>query len=355
MRDLLAVLLVVLGMAILPRSAGAAEDVYSVSGIKVDATAPSAVDAQTKAIDSGRDKAWQTLYRRLARQEDWTRVPTLDPTTLKRLVRSYLVHDARSSTTRFVANMTYVFNANAVRHILQQADISYSEATAKPVLVVPLGPDWSAQTPWTKAWGDPAFSHRAVPLLLPSVDAINAPVLSTIKFDTTKWQDVEPMASRVHAAAAYLVLVIPQHAQMLVKVRALGTGNPPPVADFVVTVPARTPAAKAFAEVADRAADAIVDAWKSRVAVDFGRHSVIAVTLLASSLAAWGRIVQKIGAVATVSRVDVIGMDIGEARVEIGFVGSPEQLADQLGRSGLALENRDGQWWLTPQTETGEQ
>lgn len=352
MRHLLAVFLVVLGMAALPHPAGAAEDAYSVSGIKVDATAPSAIDAQTKAIDSGRDKAWQTLYHRLTRQEDWGREPALDPTTLKRLVRSYQVHDARSSTTRFVANMTYVFNANAVRRILQQADIAYSEATAKPVLVVPLGPDWSAQTPWTKAWEDPAFSRRAVPLLLPPVDA---PVLSSIKFDGTKWQDVEPMASRVHAAAAYLVLVIPQRAQMLVKVRALGAGTPPSVADFVVPVPPRTPAARAFAEVADRAADAIVNAWKSRVAVDFGRHSVMAVTLRANSLAAWGRIVQKIGSVATVNRVDVIGMDIGEARLQIDYVGSPEQLADQLGHSGLALENRDGQWWLAPQTETGEQ
>jgi hypothetical protein len=341
-------------MVALPHAAGAAEDAYTVAGVTVDATAPSAVDAQTKAIDSGRDKAWQTLYRRLTRQQDWGHQPALDPTTLKRLVRSYQVHDARSSTTRFVANMTYVFNANAVRRILQQADVAYSEATAKPVLVVPLGPDWSAQTPWAKAWTDPAFGRRAVPLVLPPNDAIDAPVLSAIRFGTTTWQDVEPVASRVHAAAAYLVLVIPQHGKMLVKVRALGAGSPPSVADFVVPVAPRTPASKSFATVADRAADAIVNSWKSRSAVDYGRHSQMAVTLHAGSLAEWGRIVGKIGSIATVSRVDVIGMDIGEARLEIDYVGSPEQLADQFGRSGLALENRDGQWWLASQTETGE-
>lgn len=354
MRHLLAACLIVFGMATLFSAATAAEDAFTVGGIKVDASAPSAVDAQTKAIDNGRDKAWQTLYRRLTRQEDWGHQPSLDPTMLKRLVRSYQVHDARSSTTRFVANMTYVFNANAVRRILQEADIAYSEATAKPVLVIPLGPGWSAQTPWAKAWDDPAFGRRAVPLVLPPNDAIDAPALSAVRFDDTKWQDVEPMASRVHASAAYLVLVIPQRAQMLVKMHALGSGNPPPVADFAVAVPPRTPAAKAFAQVAGRAADAIVNSWKSRVAVDYGRHSVMAVTLRTGSLAEWGRIVQKLGAVATVSRVDVIGMDIGEAQLEIDYVGSSDQLADQLGRSGLALESRDGQWWLAPQTETGE-
>ncbi|MGH6890503.1 MAG: DUF2066 domain-containing protein [Rhizomicrobium sp.] len=354
MRQLFAACLLVLGMAAQPHPARAADDVYTVSGIKVDASAPSAVDAQTKAIDSGRDKAWQTLYRKLTRQEDWAHQPALDPTTLKRLVRSYQVHDARSSTTRFVASMTYVFNANAVRRILQQADIAYSEATAKPVLVIPLGPRWSAQTPWTKAWTDPAFARRAVPLVLPPDDAIDAPVLSAIRFDRTKWQDVEPMASRVHAAAAYLVLVIPERARMLVRVRALGAGSPPTVAGFDVPVPPRTAASKAFADVAGRAADAIVDSWKLRSTVDYGRHSVMAVSLHADSLADWGRIVQKLNSVATVSRVDVTGVDIGEAQLEIEYVGSPAQLTAQLARSGLALENREGTWWLEPQAETGE-
>jgi hypothetical protein len=329
---------------------------FTVGGIKVDASAPSAIEAQTRAIDSGRERAWQTLYRRLTRQEDWGRQPALDPTTLKRLVRSYQVHDARSSTTRFVANMTYLFNAGAVRRILQQSEIAYSDVVAKPILVIPLGPSWSAQTPWTKAWSDPQFAHRAVPLVLPPDDAIDAPVLSAIDFRTTKWQDVEPMASRVHATATYLVLVIPEHAQMLVKVRALGSGNPPPVPDFIVRVPPRTPESKAFGTVADRAADAIVNSWKLRSAVDYGKHSVLTVSLHADSLSEWGRILQKLGAVSTVTDVDVVAMDIGEARLEIGYVGSQEQLADQLSRSGLTLAGNEGQWWLaTSGTETAGQ
>lgn len=355
MRHILAASLLLLGMAVHLHAARAAEEVFTVSGIKVDASAPSAIEAQTQAIESGRDRAWQTLYRRLTREEDWPRQPVLDPATLQRLIRSYQVHDARSSTTRFVASMTYVFNAGAVRRILQQGDIAYSDVTAKPIMVVPLGPDWSAQTPWARAWADPRFAHRAVPLVLPPNDAVDAPVLAAIRFDSTKWQDVEPMASRVHALAVYLVLVIPERAQMLVKVRALGSGNPPPVADLVVSVSPRTPASKAFGAVADRVGNAIVNSWKSRSAVDYGRHSMLMVSLHTDSLSAWGRILQKLGAVSTVNRVDVIAMDIGEARLQIAYVGSPEQLADQLVQSGLALRNEGGQWSLsTAGTETGE-
>src|ERR1700729_2069466 len=83
--------------------ASAADDLYSVSGIVVDASASSATQAQTLAINSGRARAWATLYRRLAKQEDWSRQPTLDDATLQRVVRSYLVSNERRSTTRFVA------------------------------------------------------------------------------------------------------------------------------------------------------------------------------------------------------------------------------------------------------------
>ncbi len=341
-----ACLVLLLGLTVAVPLAGAADDPFTVSGIKVDATAASAIVAQTRAIESGRDRAWQTLYRRLARQEDWARQPALDPTTLQRLIRSYQVHDARSSTTRFVASMTYVFNANAVRRLLQQADVAYSDATAKPVLVIPLGPGWSAQTPWAKAWTDPRFARGAVPFVLPPDDAIDAPMLAAIRFDRTAWQDVEPMASRLHASETFLALVIPQRKQMIVKIRRLGAGNSPSIPDAVVAVPPGTPAAKSFASVADATANAIEEFLKSRTAVDFGRHAKVVATLHVDSLTEWGDVLQRLGSVPTVTDVNVLAMDIGEARVEIAYAGSADQLNQQLSRQGLSLANEGGQWWL---------
>src|SRR5437016_3966166 len=250
MRFLLFSLLLILGAASAVTSGFAGDDPFTVNGIKVDATAQSAVVAQTMAINSGRAKAWQTLYRRLAKQQDWGRQPALDDTTLQRLVRSYQARDQRSSTTRFVANMTYTFNANAVRRILQQANLAYSDVTARPILVIPLAPGWSAQTPWTRAWKDPRFSHGAVPLVLPSADDVDAQVLASLRFDSAAWQDVEPMASRSHAADAYLVLVIPQKAQMIVKIRHLAGSTAASIQDLVVPVPPNTPPSKGFAAVA---------------------------------------------------------------------------------------------------------
>jgi len=352
---LLLLSLVLVFVAVLAASRGAAaDDPYTVSGIKVDATAQSAIEAQTRAINSGRAKAWQTLYRRLAKQQDWAHQPTLDDVTLQRLVRSYQARDQRSSTTRFVANMTYVFNPNAVRRILQQANVAYSDVAARPLLVIPLGPGWSAETPWTRAWKDPRFARGAVPLVLPLADGVDEPALASLHFDTAEWQDVEPMASRIHASEAYIVLVVPQRAQMIIKIRRLAQSGGASLPGLVAPVAPKTPAAKGFGEVADVAANAIIDSWKSRSVIDFAKRSKLLASMHVENLGEWTQTLQKLEAVSTVSDVSVVAMDIGEARVAISYAGTTDQLNEQLSHAGLALSNDNGQWWLS-RSEAGAQ
>jgi len=353
MHRFLTACLVVIGLSVPLIGAGeAADDSYTVNGIKVDASAQSTVEAQTQAINAGRDRAWQTLYRRLTKEQDWARQPPVDPATLQRLVRSYQVHNARSSTTRFVAEVTYVFNANAVRKILQQAEIAYADTAARPILVIPMAPAWSAQTPWTRAWADPRFSHAGVPLILPLADAVDGPALAALQFDSATWPDIEPIASRVHAAEAYVVLVIPQHAQMLVKIRRLGAGASHPIADLAIPVPPKTPPGKAFASVADATARAITESWKAMSVVDFGKRSKLVASLHVNSIDDWGETLQKLGAVAAITDVNVVAMDIGEARLAISYLGSSDQLTEQLGREGLDLTDENGIWWLAPAAST---
>lgn len=351
---LLLVATLAVGFAFFSAASFAAGDPFTVSGIKVDASAPSTVEAQTNAINNGREHAWQTLYRRLTKQEDWARQPAVDAPTLQRLVRSYSVHDARSSTTRFVANMTYVFNASAVRRILQQANIAYSDVTARPLLVVPLGPGWYPSSPWTQAWKDPQFAHGSVPLVLPLGDAVDAPALSALHFESESWQDIEPLASRIHAAEAYLALVIPQRSQMIVKLRRLGPGSSPAIPDVVVPVAPKTPSAKAFGAVAAATAPAIIGSWKARAVVDFAKKSRLVASMRFESLQQWSAVLQKLGGVSTISEVNVEAMDIGEARIAISYAGSADQLSEQLGHAGLALAEAGGEWWLTPSEAAAE-
>jgi hypothetical protein len=345
---LLRLLLPVFVLCCLPFvAARAGSDPYSVSGIVVDASASSATQAQTIAINSGRARAWTTLYRRLAKQEDWSRQPTLDDTTLQRLVRSYLVSNERRSTTRFVASMTYVFNAGAVRRILHQADIAYTDTEARTLLVVPMGPGYAPHSPWAMAWADQKYAHGSVPLVAPQGDAEDVSALGSLSFGGATWQDVQPSAARVHAQEAYLVLAQPSSGQVVVKIRHLGTGSSPTIPDITVPTPAKTPSHTAWGLVADATASAVVDSWKGRNLIDYNKRSKLVADVRVDSLESWSQMLQRLSAVPTVTEVGVVAMDIGEARISINYVGSSDQLKDNLAHANLDLLNAGGEWSLS--------
>src|SRR5678815_4231263 len=117
----------------------AAQDnsLYSVSNVHVDATGASSTEALNAAITQGRGKAFQIVYRRLTRQADWPKQPTLDAAGLLRISRGYNIANERRSTTRYVADVTYMFNPDAVARTLRAAQIAFSQTQAKRILVIP--------------------------------------------------------------------------------------------------------------------------------------------------------------------------------------------------------------------------
>ena len=153
-------------------------------------SAAASVEAQTIAINGGRPKAWTILYRRLTRQDDWSRQPQLDDVSLQRLIRSFDVTDERRSTTRYVAKVTYVFSQPAVERLLRANNISYVAAQTKRILVIPLSPNFSPGDSWTLAWSDPRFASGFVNAVLP--EGADSDALSGLTFDTVSWSCGRP-------------------------------------------------------------------------------------------------------------------------------------------------------------------
>jgi hypothetical protein len=122
----------------------------------------------------------------------------------------------------------------------------------------------------------------------------------------------------------------------------------------VVPVPPHTPSAKAYASAADAAAGAIIDAWKARSAIDFGRRSKLVADVRIDSLSAWSALQQKLAAIPSVTDVSVMAMNIGEARIAISYVGTQDQFSDQLAQAGLELSGQDGAWMLSTQTASSD-
>ena len=80
---------------------------------------------------------------------EWSRQPQPTPDELEQMVKSFDIANERHSSTRYLATVTYVFNAVSVRASLRKYGMQYSESTAKPVLVVPLMANaWSPESAW---------------------------------------------------------------------------------------------------------------------------------------------------------------------------------------------------------------
>lgn len=103
-------------------------DQFTVSGIKVDATGESPRAARDLAMVQGRPLAWSKLFRRFTRQRDWGTEPQLAESELLGLILRSNAGNERHNTTRYLADVTFHFNPEAVRQLLRRSNIVFTEA-----------------------------------------------------------------------------------------------------------------------------------------------------------------------------------------------------------------------------------
>ena len=140
-------LLAALALACFLAQPALAENAFEISSVHVEASGPSGAEARARAIAGGRPIAWQILFRRLTRAQDWARFPMLDDAQLQKVIVSYLPLNERRSTTRYVAEVTYTFNPEAVARLLQSTGIPYAAAPSKRILVIPMAPGFARSSP----------------------------------------------------------------------------------------------------------------------------------------------------------------------------------------------------------------
>lgn len=336
---------VILAAAVLlagPAGAAHADDLYTVSGIHVDASASSSTEAFNAAIAQGRVKAFQILYRRLTRQQDWDRQPAMDNAALTRIGRGFNVSNERRSTTRYVADVSYIFNPDAMARVLRSASIAYTQGQAKRILVIPMSPG-ATHGPWAQALSAPSLQGSVVPFTV--ADADDLVQLQGLEFDKADWGDVAAAASSIHATEAALIQAVYASGHVTVNIRRLGLGETP--AKSSIDVPMSGTLGTTYPVAADGAVRALEDMWKNRSAIDFSQHGRLTADVRIQSLMQWGDIQTKLAAIPNVSNVTVVAMDMGYARVAVGYTGTPDQLRDALGGAGLVLTSRGSQWQLS--------
>ena len=320
----------------------AADSPYTVSNIHVDVSAKSSTEAFTNAIADGRPEAFQILYRRLTQQKDWPRQPILDAAGLLRLSRGYSVANERRSTTRYVADVTYLFNPDAVSRLLRGAGIAFTaQASAAHILLIPMAPGVTGGG-WAQAFAAPSLQSGGVSFSLPSPDEIHA--MASLNFDSATWNDVSAAAGHAHVNDAVLVQALYANGKVTVNIRRLGLGQTP--VKTSVDVALVQTLSSTYPSAAQASVNAIDDLWKSRTTVDYSQRGRLNVDLRIAGVAQWGEIQSTLATIPLVTGVTLVAMDTGYARFSLNYIGSSDQLRDAMTAAHLSLTQRGGQWML---------
>ena len=346
-----------------PAGAFAADPAYTVSGIHVDASAPSASAAQSIAIDQGRPRAWDILYKRLAKQADWGKQPKLDAAGLKRIARGFTVTHEKRSTTRYVADVTYVFSPESVARVMTGVSSTYRLAgPGRRILLIPMAPSFNSASGWNSAFSAPRFGGSLVPFAVPTGDAPDVVALGRLQFDATTWTDVQLVAARIHASEAVLALAIPltqggtsltdkMTGKVQIWLKRIGIAEAPMKTS--VDVPLVKNVVQTYPLAADAAVHAIEVMFQQKPAIDFGPRSSLAADVHVDSLAQWNALQSAMTSVPNVTGVQVTAMDIGLVRIVLNYQGSTDGLINALAPVGVGLSKGGDSWsiaYVTPGT-----
>ena len=309
------------------------------ANVSVDETAASALEARNAAFARAPLLAWGQLVERLAQPEEFARigVPAITPAILERLAISQDILEERRGGTRYLARLTINFNPSLVRQVLAEAGYTaLYEQRAAPILVVPVlvGASAALEAPWRTAWSQQGFERE----LQPWIAAFDSPGATA-----ADWPTVETSAGQVGAATALYVLTQAVGAQLVADLVEVGPEGLRQERGRVSAQvgPGEQGFPNAFRELASKVNIQVQREWKTRLRSGAAEPAArIEVQTIYASLAQWLQLKKAMEASARslISDVRIEAVSAQGAMVSLGYVGTTEQLKQDLARFGGMLE-----------------
>lgn len=384
-----AALIAAAGLA-LPAHAAADDAVFTVGNYPVEAKAENAVAAKDRALADGQRAALRSLLKRLVPVTAHGRLKNIKVARPGDLLEGIRVRSERNSPTEYIASLDFSFQARAVRNLLQQEGLPFTEEQAPSITVIPVWRTGAGTPPrdepsWTSVWRGLDLEHALTPVkLLPlnpaiPADAVGAlangdgaamrTLVTTTKSDLVLVALAEPDASTrklnvtlsgrdavgaITLKRAYRVDANdPTYAAELAGVVSLGIlegrwkaiagpsrGQDVPPAPSARPLPyeqqpVSAPAMPGPGRQPPPPPPAAAGGASMQVAVEF------------QGMGEWTDISRKLAAVPGIDGLDVLGLSARGARVTFRYPDGPGQLAQVLASKGLSLRQGGNGWTLS--------
>jgi len=166
-----------------------AADPFTVSGIAVDATGETPIEAQTLAIRDGQARAANILLERLTVEGERLAkgtVPVSEDNAAK-MIRAMEIDNEKRSATRYLGDITVAFNPSAMQAYLRQAELTMISSQSRDRLVLPLSNGRvDPESSWFQAWENSGAQHALTPIRALSADQASSLPLTALDMSTLK-------------------------------------------------------------------------------------------------------------------------------------------------------------------------
>jgi Uncharacterized protein conserved in bacteria (DUF2066) len=343
-------LLLSLAMQTGPALAQDSDETYSAT-VKVDATADSTAAARELARTDGQRRALAVVIERLSGSSEPAKLPKLDDKAITDMVDSFEVANERMSAVRYVADYTFHFRPSKVRRLVRVVESapadSDSKTTAassakasgdkKAIVVLPVYKDgasvvlWDDPNEWRAAWAQRSTASGPTRLALPLGDAKDLATIDADKAQSGASEALSAIAQRSGGAETVVALATARRqgdnlAGLDVSLKRYRSGR---LSDTQGKSFDANPG-ESEADFLKRVADA--------VATD------IEITVPISSLGEWLRVRDRLTSIPSIRRVELLSLNRQEARIEVKYIGSQDQLKSSLSQASLELGGGDPVW-----------
>ncbi|MBV9248873.1 MAG: DUF2066 domain-containing protein [Acetobacteraceae bacterium] len=372
-----------LAISAAPVSAQDADENYSAT-VKVDATADSAGAAREAARVDGQRRALAAVIERLSGSTE--KLPKLDDKAITDMVASFEIANERMSTVRYVADFTFHFRSSKVRRLVRVTEAtqaeggnkgstdggskSATEGGGKPaaesgnraVVVLPVYQDgsnlvlWNDPNEWRAAWSQRSSGSGTGRLVLPLGDAGDLAAIDAETAGSGKSEALNAIAQRNHGSEAVVALATARRqgaklAGLDVTVKRYRSGR-------LIDTQGRSfdsDPVESETDLLKRVADAIAADIESGTKRNVGsdQPTSLAVTVPITSLGDWVQVRDRLASASAIRKIDLLSLSRQEARIEVKYVGSQDQLKSSLAEVSLDLGGGDPVWRLQPAAAAG--
>lgn len=340
-------------LAAVPGARAQGPDVFTVTGVTVDAEAETAAAAREIALAEGQRKAYRMLLERMTLRADYGRHPRLGGAELTALVRGIEFEEEKASSVRYIAKLIITFKKRAVRDLLRGADLRFSETVSKPILVLPVYESagayslWDDINPWREAWRTRERRRSLVPLLLPTGDLADVGAISPGQALAGDTERLAAIAYRygvddtIVARAAFSVDLAASTPRLEVSLNQFGPSGERTIIESFVGA-----SRDDFDDLLRRAVAEITveleETWKRETLLRFDQAARLSARVPLRRLADWLEVRKRLGTVSLVRGIELDGLSKSSAQVILHYLGDPAQLAIALAQHDVELIEEGG-------------